>query len=147
MSKCVILALVELVTHIMQKYGFGVMHTMLKNYILELQAGFKIQSDFDINIVFKKMFSNFFNSGFSVTNNEIRSLQGNSKISSGHYILGEKKIFELNMSDARSESHPNSQVSRVIFSIALACAFKPSELHTLKKSQVGSVEIDGKEVF
>lgn len=68
------------------------------------------------------------------------------KTSRGHNIHG-KKILQSYKSNSLSKNHPYSLITRVIFSIALTRAFRPTELHTLKMNQVNFVKIDGNKVL
>lgn len=124
-----------------------IMPSTLKSYVLGIQRSFKQEWKYEINLFRGPIFDCPDHGLMAVLDNKARRLQIQEMHTVSHNVLSQADLKQLYNSKSLSKDSPGSYLTRLVVTVGLVTALRPSALAALSVKQVIKTQLDGKVVY
>lgn len=124
-----------------ERTGDDVMPTTIKNYILGIQRGMEMEWGYKLKLLTGPIFSCPKDGLMAVIDNKVRILQERGLHSQHHNVLTREDLLKLFNSPSLSRDSPSGFQNRLVFTVGILTAMRPTALATLKLSQFQKIRL------
>ena len=121
--------------------------TNLKTFLHGIQRGFRSEWGYDLNLTSGPIFNHPEEGLLTVADNKVREQQSSGNHVVSHHVLSRYDLVKLYKSASLSRDSPKELQARVIFTVGILTAMRPSALATLKVWQFKRVMIKDQAVW
>lgn len=139
--------LIEFAVNYRSKSGEEVKPITMRGYILGLQRAFKYEWGYDLKLLEGDVFNCPAEGLMAVLDNKFSLQQSTGVVAESHNVLSKEDVIKLYESPLLDRDTPLGFQARLVFSVALITAMRPSALVHLTVGQVQKITCGGEQVW